>query len=264
MQERHKTFPGALEAGFLVLALYAIEYVIGAAFYDAKTVYGGNSRDMAGVIVLLGNGILLTALLHYKRLDYPSLLHPARHSVVATLGTLSFPILLLVPGLALVMLMAVAALTWLLPLSGWEEAMFRQMMSNGVISLITVCVLAPVLEEMFFRGIILRSFLMQYSRPVAIFGSAVLFGAAHLNIYQFVTGFVLGSIAGWIYERSQSVWPCIIFHGAYNSFVMWVSLSMTETNIGVIPISYWMASLVSMTIGIVLLKRFLAPGVRSV
>jgi membrane protease YdiL (CAAX protease family) len=39
-----------------------------------------------------------------------------------------------------------------------------------------------VLEEMLFRGIVLRSFLLLYPRGAAIAGSAILFGFAHLNI----------------------------------------------------------------------------------
>jgi uncharacterized protein len=72
---------------------------------------------------------------------------------------------------------------------------------------------------MLFRGVILRGFLRQYSRTFAILWSAALFGAAHLNLYQLATAFAIGIVAGWLYERCRSLWPCILLHASYNGFV---------------------------------------------
>jgi CAAX amino terminal protease family. len=72
---------------------------------------------------------------------------------------------------------------------------------------------------MLFRGVILRGFLRRYSRTFAILWSAALFGIAHLNLYQFMTAFAIGVVGGWLYERCRSLWPCILLHATYNSFV---------------------------------------------
>ncbi len=215
-KERNERFPSGLEAFFVIVALFAAEYLVGAAVRDGRSVFGLDRQDFDVLAVLLGNGILFVALMQYKHLSYRSLFHSSRNSVVATVSTLSVPVLLIVPALFLSMAVVLSVLTSLVPLSRWEEAMFDRMMSNGVASIVIVCILAPVLEEMLFRGIILRSFLNQYSRWRAIFGSAALFGLAHLNIYQFAVGFVVGTISGWIYERARSLWPCILLHAAYN------------------------------------------------
>ena len=53
----------------------------------------------------------------------------------------------------------------------------------------------------------------------AIVWSAALFGIAHMNLYQFATAFAIGIVAGWLYERCRSLWPCILLHAAYNGFV---------------------------------------------
>jgi membrane protease YdiL (CAAX protease family) len=82
--------------------------------------------------------------------------------------------------------------------------------------------MAPLLEEMLFRGIVLRGFLLRYARWQAILGSALLFGAAHLNIYQFVVGLVMGTVLGWLYERTRSLIPCIALHAAYNSGTIFI------------------------------------------
>lgn len=260
MKERNEHFPSALEAFFVVIALFVAEYVVGAALYDLKAFSGVDPRDVLGVVALFGNSIVFTALMHYKRLSYASLFHPSQRSITATLGTLSLPILLIIPALTLAMWTLMSALVLVAPMSRWEEAMFNQMMSNGLVSMVSVCIIAPVLEEMLFRGVILRSFLHQYSPRVAIAGSAALFGLAHLNLYQFFVGFLLGLVAGWLYERSRSLWPCILFHAAYNSAVTAIYFlqgSVQESDIWQMPALYWAASFVFAFAGTTMLQRFL-------
>jgi membrane protease YdiL (CAAX protease family) len=257
MGEQNERFPSALEAVFLVIALFVAEYVVAAALRDLRSLSGISVRDLDGVVTLLGNGILFSALLYYKRMSYRSLFHPSRNSVSATLGTLSIPILLLIPGLALVMLTAVSTLTVLFPVPRWEQAMFERMMSNGLATLVSVCILAPLLEEMLFRGIILRSFLRQYSRSRAFVYSAALFGLAHLNIYQFVVGFALGMIAAWLYERSRSLWPCVLLHAAYNSLVTWLWFSDSTSQ-------HWGVSTTCISIGLAFVGYMLLQRILSV
>jgi hypothetical protein len=105
----------------------------------------------------------------------------------------------------------------MVPLSAWEESLFSRMADGSVAAVLAVCVMAPLLEEMLFRGIVLRGFLQRYSRWQAIVMSALLFGAAHMNIYQFVVGFVMGVVLAWLYERTRSLIPCIALHAAYNT-----------------------------------------------
>ena len=57
----------------------------------------------------------------------------------------------------------------------------------------------------------------RYGRAQAIWGSAALFGLAHLNVYQFVAALLLGAVSGWLYERARSLVPSIALHAAYNT-----------------------------------------------
>lgn len=260
MNHEREMFPSALEAALLIAALFAVETLIGAALHDAKSASGIDPRDVAGAIAVLGNGVLFSLLMHYKRTTYASLFHASKTSVIATVGTLALPILLIVPGLTLAVWTLQAILVELFPLSGGQQAMFDQMMSNGFASVVTVCILAPVLEEMLFRGVILRSFLQQYSRRNAILGSAFLFGLAHLNVYQFVAGAVLGTISGWFYERTRSLWPSILLHGAYNAMVtaIYYANAGAEIALGWHPsVFFWAAAGTLAFGGTVMLQRLL-------
>lgn len=75
---------------------------------------------------------------------------------------------------------------------------------------------APITEELLFRGLILRGFLKRYSKGKAVLLSALLFALFHVNPWQMIGAFVIGSILGWWFVRTGSLLPCIIGHAAYN------------------------------------------------
>jgi uncharacterized protein len=219
MQEHHEQFPNAFQATLLVGLLFLLELLAWVAIVDAGAFSQVSPSDLSAFVVVVGNGMLFIWLMAYKRINYRSLFHPSRSSVASTLITLTVPTLMIVPGLVLIAGTVNSVVMSLFPMSEDEGALFAEMMDESFIAVLSGCVLAPVLEEMLFRGIILRSFLRQYSRTKAILLSSLLFAVAHLNIYQVATAFAIGIVAGWLYERCRSLWPCIVLHAAYNAFV---------------------------------------------
>ena len=125
MNPKNEDFPSALEAIFLVIGLFAVEYIVSAALSDLRPLSGVDPEDIAGVVVLLGNGVFFSALLYYQRMTYASLFHSSGNSVAATVGTLTVPILLIVPGSTLVVWTVQALLVSAFPLSHWHQAMFE-------------------------------------------------------------------------------------------------------------------------------------------
>jgi len=83
---------------------------------------------------------------------------------------------------------------------------------------ITGAVIAPIVEEIFFRGFLFQGFRQKYGWMPAVFLSSAIFGAAHLDPVSLIPTFVLGCVLAYMYHRSNSVWPGIIFHAAINSF----------------------------------------------
>ena len=82
-----------------------------------------------------------------------------------------------------------------------------------------VCLLAPVAEELVFRGAALRTLLAwkPQHRWLMIVLSALLFALAHLNPGQLLHPFAIGLLLGWMYERTRSVVPGIVYHWANNT-----------------------------------------------
>jgi uncharacterized protein len=218
--ERHKDFPDVWFAALILGLLVGIEILISAAFRDAGVRFGRGDPKYMGVITVFACGIVFSLVLSYKNLNYSQLFHPSSRSVNETMRPLVIPLIILTAGSVILATEVNNLLVYAFPMSQSELDMFIEMVSGGMVSAITLCVIAPFVEEMLFRGLFLRSFLWNYSPVKAIVLTSLLFGAAHLNVYQFVIASTLGLVSGWLYLTTRSLWPCIFEHAIYNSGVM--------------------------------------------
>ena len=81
-----------------------------------------------------------------------------------------------------------------------------------------VGLLAPFAEEVVFRGAVLRALLRWNRGPwVAIVISAFLFSAVHMNPAQLPHAFLIGVLLGWLYYRTNSIIPGMVYHVVNNS-----------------------------------------------
>ena len=83
-----------------------------------------------------------------------------------------------------------------------------------------VAVVAPIVEELIFRGLIFNGFRKNYNGFVAVFMSALLFSLFHLNPWQMPATFVLGLLLGWLMLRTNNILVAIIGHSINNSLVL--------------------------------------------
>lgn len=83
---------------------------------------------------------------------------------------------------------------------------------------LVVGLLAPLAEEVVFRGAVLRALLRWNQRPwVAIAISALLFSVAHMNPAQLPHTFLVGLLLGWLYYRTDSIIPGVVYHWVNNT-----------------------------------------------
>jgi len=90
-----------------------------------------------------------------------------------------------------------------------------------------VAIVAPFVEELIFRGIILQGFRRNYSSITAVVMSALLFALFHLNPWQFPATFMLGLLLGWLMIRANNIFLAILGHAINNTLVL---LSITFSN----------------------------------
>ncbi len=81
---------------------------------------------------------------------------------------------------------------------------------------IYACMIAPLTEELFFRGAMMKIFSKSNQR-FGIFISAFFFGLAHSNLPQFVPAFLLGIFLGHIDMKHNSIIPSIVVHIMINT-----------------------------------------------
>lgn len=87
---------------------------------------------------------------------------------------------------------------------------------SALILFAQLAILAPILEELWFRGMIMES-LRPYGNGFAIFVSAIMFGLTHANLEQFFYATALGIFLGYIAVSTQSIVTTTIMHAMFNS-----------------------------------------------
>lgn len=154
--------------------------------------------------------------------------------------------------LDVLLLSVVLALTAILPSVAFTEMLPDDMTKDNSQAVIVpmlasdygffiIGLLIPVFEEVVFRGAILRSLLERLANSssnagmgndnagglagkpwIAITISAIIFSAAHMNLAQMPHAFLSGLLLGWLYYRTGSILPAVVFHIVNNSssFIM--------------------------------------------
>ncbi len=113
-----------------------------------------------------------------------------------------------------VALATAAALFWLAPDLMNPLSALAAPDSLPVLIVIGV-ILAPVGEELLFRGLLLRA-LGDYGDGMCILLSGVMFGLFHLNLYQIFYAAALGAFFAWLVRRTGLLRCAVIFHVLIN------------------------------------------------
>lgn len=94
-----------------------------------------------------------------------------------------------------------------------------------LLSLFVMALVPAFCEELLFRGAILTN-LLPFGKGTAILISSLAFALMHQNMAQFLYAFCAGILLGVLYERTGSIWNCMILHFCNNasSFVSTVLL----------------------------------------
>jgi hypothetical protein len=79
-------------------------------------------------------------------------------------------------------------------------------------------VLAPVVEEICFRGFLFQGFRARYGWITSMLLTSTIFAIAHLNLASLIPTFILGNLLAYLYQRTNSIWPGVILHVLINTF----------------------------------------------
>lgn len=89
---------------------------------------------------------------------------------------------------------------------------------------VAMVIVAPIAEEVFFRGVAFNAWLRERGRRFAYIGSAALFAAIHASLVSLVPIFLLGLALAWVYRRTRSLVAPIAMHATFNAISVGLAL----------------------------------------
>lgn len=95
--------------------------------------------------------------------------------------------------------------------------------SFNITTLIAAVLLAPVIEEIIFRGLLYNLFAKYRGPLVGVVMSTIYFVILHFRLSNLLPAIIMGIASALFYEATQSLIPCIIIHGMNNVSPLWVS-----------------------------------------
>lgn len=105
----------------------------------------------------------------------------------------------------------------------WYEVFEDMMESAGMandmtlMALLYACIIAPVAEELIFRGLVLHYAKKAFPLWIAVIYQAVLFGAFHMNMFQGIYAFFAGLFLGFVAYYGGNIMWSVILHMLYNT-----------------------------------------------
>lgn len=162
---------------------------------------------------------------HFKkyRLSFREWLTPIKFRISEIIAAAFFPELL---GMGILLLITLG-FTLLLPTGGFNE--LHETTTNWGLDIISAVILAPICEELIFRGFIFNKMLLRFSPAKAVILSSVIFGALHLTTG--ISPTLVGAVLCIIYMKYQSIIPCMVIHAIHNLAVTLIKyFAASDTN----------------------------------
>lgn len=95
---------------------------------------------------------------------------------------------------------------------------------DPTVILIAFLLVAPVAEEIFFRGVVYNAWERERGARVAVIGSALLFAAIHTSLFALVPIFALGVALALLYRSTRSLAATIALHAGFNAISVAIAL----------------------------------------
>lgn len=92
--------------------------------------------------------------------------------------------------------------------------------SNYVLAMVAGAIIAPIVEELIFRGLLYQWLRSRTNVAIAVLLSGAIFGAIHMIPIAFPALFVVGVVLALAFQWSKSLWVPITLHVFQNAFVI--------------------------------------------
>lgn len=190
----------------LILLYLGYQLLAGAALVAVGHLAGLTPATQLAASLLLSGAAMAAHLVAGGYVDRRRILRPVSGN--AMLGSLVCII---------AAMLCCNALGALIPLPNWMEADFTAL-SHSPTGILSIALVAPVTEELLFRGAILTRLQGHHTSPWrGITLSALIFGLIHINPAQVLAATLMGLALGWVTAQTHSLIPAIAGHVLNNT-----------------------------------------------
>jgi len=156
-----------------------------------------------------------------------------------------------------------------LPFSNNFKNYFTTLLEIKGYAFFVIVIAMPVLEELLFRGIILRAYLKNYTALKSILLSSFLFGIVHFNLAQLIISFLVGIFIGYLYWQTKSLSLCVVVHVVHNA-IFFIGFHFFDTGFSIesaisntlVYLMLYLVAAVVLTIVILTIYRKSLPSAR--
>ncbi len=194
----------------LYLVLTALVIIPFAMFADDD--WGAQMDDNIAVVTVLGLALTIYVSMRLVKMPWRKIWRPGEPKIV------TWQMLGLALGTYFVfdMFLVSIGIEFLPGYEAMKEDYDETFGDMSLMSKLSGVLLHPVLEEIFFRGIIFSLLRTRYSLWFSIFFSSLLFGLIHLLPLQIISAGLGGALLAWLYERCGTLWVPILLHAINN------------------------------------------------
>ena len=217
----------------MIIFVYVAQVAASLLFFEAPA-EGKAPLELTpwlAVLAVLCLQVPMLAVFYAARRFYPSFyasrLNNTKLSIFASFKKALQLFLMLLPGVWIV------ALLWTKVLSGFEDlGLIEDIEQQELVTLfqgggdpvaigllvIAAVLLAPIVEELIFRGCLYRFLKSQTTLLPAQIASGLLFSMIHWNLLSFLPLVLVGIFLARVYEKTGSILVAIWFHAFFNAF----------------------------------------------
>ena len=214
-ESRAKTIFRAIYPAFLLIIIYLAVYIAAILVYDAF--FRSRYSDINAFMAVFGDAVSIIALVAGGAICY--VIYRKDHVVESDMirqKPASLVPVVLCGILASHGLSILVSLLGLVVKAGYDQTQAMLTASGVFITLLKTVILAPLAEELAFRGLSFRRLDKSLGFWPAALISSALFGVYHLNLLQGIYAFIFGIILCLVYRRFGNIRAVIIMHAAAN------------------------------------------------
>jgi len=148
---------------------------------------------------------------------------------------LGFATIIIQYGFAIIVLLLLGDAQVMKDHAAYDNEVFQVPLKGNIfvwslLTISTVCFIAPLFEELFFRGIIFTYFRSKMPTMLAIFLSAILFGIGHGYESNIIWATMLGIFFAWIYYKTNNIFYSLTAHIFVNTFNLFFMILLMKNS----------------------------------